>query len=177
MCSSGEACSHCAAVCRVTAPLGAMRSARLVSGGEAKAGGGVLDNDLAGTVMTFGFDSAVLLATAKSMLDVSASALKRHPDLQVEVVGFADSRGPESYNMKLSERRAEAVRSYLEQAGVLTPVTRELILDRVIALDNELDTEQLKWIVLIVLHSHPGEENAYAWMESLMFDEIVDYIQ
>ena len=66
---------------------------------------------------------------------------------------------------------------YLEQAGVLTPVTRELILDRVIALDNELDTEQLKWIVLIVLHSHPGEENAYAWMESIMFDEIVDYIQ
>jgi Smg protein len=66
---------------------------------------------------------------------------------------------------------------YLEQAGVLTAVTRELILDRVIALDNELDTEQFKWIVLIVLHSHPGEENAYAWMESIMFDEIVDYIQ
>lgn len=66
---------------------------------------------------------------------------------------------------------------YLEQAGVLTPVTRELILDRVIALDNELDTEQLKWIVLIVLHSHPGEENAYAWMESIMFDEVTDYIQ
>ena len=32
-------------------------------------------------------------------------------------------------------------------------------------------------IVLIVLHRHPGEENAYAWMESIMFDEIVDYIQ
>ena len=66
----------------------------------------------------FGFDSALLLATARSMLDVSASALKRHPDLQVEIVGFADSRGPESYNMKLSERRADAVRQYLENAGV-----------------------------------------------------------
>ena len=66
---------------------------------------------------------------------------------------------------------------YLEQSGILTPVTRELILDRVIALDNELDIEQLKWIVLIVLHSHPGEENAYAWMESIMFDEVTDYIQ
>ena len=65
---------------------------------------------------------------------------------------------------------------YLEQSGILTPVTRELILDRVIALENELDAEQLKWIVLIVLHSHPGEENAYAWMESLVFDEIVDYM-
>lgn len=66
---------------------------------------------------------------------------------------------------------------FLEQAGVLTPVTRELVLDRIIALDNELDTEQLKWVVLIVLHSHPGEENAYAWMESIMFDENVDYLQ
>jgi Smg protein len=63
---------------------------------------------------------------------------------------------------------------YLEQTGILTSVTRELVLDRVIALDNELDTEQLKWIVMIVLHSHPGEENAYAWMESMVFDEQVD---
>ena len=66
---------------------------------------------------------------------------------------------------------------YLEQVGILTPTTRELVLDRVIALDNELDTEQFKWVVLIVLHSHPGEENAFAWMESIMFDENVDYIQ
>lgn len=66
----------------------------------------------------FGFDSAVLLATAERMLSESASILKRHPDLQVEIVGFADSRGPESYNMRLSERRADAVRNYLEKAGV-----------------------------------------------------------
>ena len=66
----------------------------------------------------FGFDSAVLLATTKRMLDDAAAALSRHPDLRVEIAGFADARGPESYNMKLSERRAEAVRSYLEQAGV-----------------------------------------------------------
>ena len=66
----------------------------------------------------FGFDSDVLLATAKRMLDESASILRRNPDVQVEIVGYADSRGPESYNMKLSERRADAVRDYLEQAGV-----------------------------------------------------------
>ena len=66
----------------------------------------------------FGFDSAVLLATTRSMLDASAATLRRHPDLKVEIVGFADSRGPESYNLRLSERRAEAVRDYLKQAGV-----------------------------------------------------------
>lgn len=66
---------------------------------------------------------------------------------------------------------------YLEQSEVLTPITRELVLDRVIALDQPLTMEQLKWVVMIVLHTHPGEENAFAWMESLVFDEIVDYMQ
>ena len=65
---------------------------------------------------------------------------------------------------------------FLEHSGILTPITRELILDRVIALDTQLEIEQLKWIVMIVLYSHPGEENAYAWMESLVFDQIVDYM-
>lgn len=64
----------------------------------------------------------------------------------------------------------------LEQSGILTPFTRELVLDRVFALDTQVDIEQLKWIVMIVLFNHPGEENAYAWMESLVFDQGLDYI-
>lgn len=67
--------------------------------------------------------------------------------------------------------------SFLEQTGILTPVTRELILDRVIALDQPLDNEQIKWIIMIVLHTYPGEENAFAWMESLVFDDLSDHIQ
>ena len=66
---------------------------------------------------------------------------------------------------------------YLEQTGILTPVTRELVLDRVMALGHELDSEQLKWITMIVLHTQPGEENAYAWLETLVFDDVVDYMQ
>ena len=66
---------------------------------------------------------------------------------------------------------------YLEQSDILTAVTRELVLDRIMALDHPLDIEQLKWIVMIVLHTHPGEENAFAWMEGLVFNDVVDYIQ
>ena len=65
---------------------------------------------------------------------------------------------------------------YLEQSGILQADTRELVLDRVVALNQQLDIEQLKWIVLIVLYKHPGRENAYAWMESIVFDENVDYM-
>ena len=65
---------------------------------------------------------------------------------------------------------------FLEQTSILTAVTRELILDRVVALGHPLDTEQLKWIIMIVLHSHPGEENAIALMEDFIFDESSDHI-
>ncbi len=66
---------------------------------------------------------------------------------------------------------------FLEQSNILTPVTRELILDRVAALGHPLDTEQMKWIIMIVLHAHPGEENALALMENFIFDEVTDLLQ
>jgi OOP family OmpA-OmpF porin len=66
----------------------------------------------------FGFDSDVIHPASKRLLDHSASILLRHPDLQLEIAGYADTLGPERYNMALSQLRAEAVRAYLEQAGV-----------------------------------------------------------
>ncbi len=66
---------------------------------------------------------------------------------------------------------------FLEQTNILTPVTRELILDRVVALGQPLDAEQMKWIIMIVLHAHPGEENALALLENFIFDEVTDLIQ
>ena len=66
----------------------------------------------------FDTESAVLSARAKDKLDAAAEVLARHPDLQFEIAGHADSRGPEDYNQALSERRAEAVRHYLESKGI-----------------------------------------------------------
>ena len=66
---------------------------------------------------------------------------------------------------------------FLEQTNILTPVTRELILDRVVALRQPLDAEQMKWIIMIVLHANPGEENALSLMENFLFDEVSDIIQ
>ncbi len=45
------------------------------------------------------------------------------------------------------------------------------MIDRLLALDTEeLDMEQIKWVVLMVLSSQPGQELAYARMEDLVFD-------
>jgi Smg protein len=55
----------------------------------------------------------------------------------------------------------------LERLGVLSPQQREIVVDRMLALDaDELDTEQLKWVVLMVLSSQPGQEQAFARMEA-----------
>lgn len=59
---------------------------------------------------------------------------------------------------------------FLEQHGILDPAQRELVLDRAMALDqDELDLDDLKWVVLMVLFNQPGAEAAYAWMETQMF--------
>ena len=66
----------------------------------------------------FDTESSVLSAAAQRKLDEAADILARHADVPIEIAGHADSRGPEGYNMGLSERRADAVRDYLEQKGI-----------------------------------------------------------
>lgn len=66
----------------------------------------------------FDTESSELDAAAQHKLDEAAQTLARHPDLKIEIAGHADSRGPADYNLGLSERRAEAVRRYLEQKGI-----------------------------------------------------------
>ena len=62
--------------------------------------------------------------------------------------------------------------SYLEQIGILSPPQREILVDRLLALDApDIDVEQIKWVVLMVLFSQPGQELAYARMEDLVFEE------
>jgi Smg protein len=64
---------------------------------------------------------------------------------------------------------------FLEQMGVLSPASRELAIDRAMALENEdFDLDQLKWVILMVLFNQPGEEAASAWVEDLVFDNITN---
>ena len=61
---------------------------------------------------------------------------------------------------------------YLEQIGILNPIQRELVVDRLVALGpGDIDVEQVKWVVLMVLFSQPGQETAFARMEDLVFEE------
>ncbi len=64
---------------------------------------------------------------------------------------------------------------YLENVRILSGSQRELVIDRLMALDaDEIDIEQVKWVVLMVLFSQPGQESAYAQMEDLVFEDRSD---
>ncbi len=66
---------------------------------------------------------------------------------------------------------------FLEQMDVLTPASRELAIDRAMALENEdFDLEQLKWVILMVLTNRPGEEAAYTWVEDLVSDNMSNHL-
>jgi Smg protein len=94
-----------------------------------------------------------------------------------ECLNYGDptARGTRIYNDFEHERLDSSCRgyiTYLEQIGILSSPQRELLVDRLLALEtHDIDVEQIKWVVLMVLFSQPGQELAYARMEDLVFEE------
>jgi Smg protein len=89
-------------------------------------------------------------------------------------VGDAEARSFRVFSGYEQERLGVEVRGYLlhlENIGILTTQQRELVIDRLLALEaEETDIEQVKWVVLMVLFSQPGQEQAYQRMEDLVFE-------
>jgi outer membrane protein OmpA-like peptidoglycan-associated protein len=66
----------------------------------------------------FEFDQAALDVAAKSMLFVLVRELRGDPRLGLDLEGYTDSKGSHQYNVRLSQRRIEAVQGYLIEQGV-----------------------------------------------------------
>lgn len=66
----------------------------------------------------FDFDSHLLAASARDVLDHAAKLMRDRPELEVTIEGHCDERGASEYNMALGERRASAAREYLLASGV-----------------------------------------------------------
>ncbi len=79
-----------------------------------------------GINVTFNEDAGVYFDTSKSTvkgtsattLDKLAGIFKEYPNSSVLVEGHTDSAGPDDYNMKLSEQRAQSVTEYLITKGI-----------------------------------------------------------
>jgi len=72
--------------------------------------------ELSGDVL-FDFDKADIRAEAEPVLISVADVLKQHPDAAVTIAGYTDDKGSDSYNLKLSERRAASVKDWLVANG------------------------------------------------------------
>jgi OOP family OmpA-OmpF porin len=70
------------------------------------------------SVVHFGFDKWNIKPAYDRTLDDFAAYLKDNPGVRAEIAGHTDSTGTASYNMGLSERRANAVKQYLLRKGV-----------------------------------------------------------
>lgn len=66
--------------------------------------------------------------------------------------------------------------AFLEETGLLNPVQREWVIDRILALDDEeLTLEKVKWTVLMVLDSQ-GLELDHLFVEELLGDDVAQHL-
>ncbi len=66
----------------------------------------------------FGYDSSKIDEASAKILDVQIDWLKNNPKIQVTIEGHCDERGTREYNIALGEKRAIAVKNYLQSKGV-----------------------------------------------------------
>ena len=66
----------------------------------------------------FDFDHYGIRPEARRVLDELADYLKNNPGAQLEIFAFADDRGTNEYNFKLTQKRGQSVADYLTKKGV-----------------------------------------------------------
>ncbi len=66
---------------------------------------------------------------------------------------------------------------FLEQNGILDPVSRELVIERALAVrQTTISVDEIKWITLLVLLNRPGQEQAFSLMEELIYNDDPIYL-
>jgi outer membrane protein OmpA-like peptidoglycan-associated protein len=87
-------------------------------GAEVERVGDGIKITLGENTVNFDFNSANLTASTKTNLDKLATVLSNNPDTNINIFGYTDSKGTDTYNMTLSGKRADAVKNYLSMKGV-----------------------------------------------------------
>jgi outer membrane protein OmpA-like peptidoglycan-associated protein len=72
--------------------------------------------ELSGDIL-FDFDKWNIRQAAEPVLQNVADVIKQHPNSSILIEGYTDSKGSDSYNQKLSERRAASVKDWLARKG------------------------------------------------------------
>ncbi|MHB8919863.1 MAG: Smg family protein [Halothiobacillus sp.] len=133
--------------------------------------------DLQQKLLAAGYESDEI-SRAFSWLDGASES----PSLALANV-VANTPKPSSFRIYTDEEQAvldldaQGFLLQLEEIGVLSSNTRETVIERALALDHDdMDLDDIKWVVMLVLFARPGEEAAFAWMEELVFAEPTDLL-
>ncbi len=87
---------------------------RAIAAGKLAEGKLLYETVLSDDSVRFGFDKSELSREAKAALDAfSSDLIERDEGVYIEIQGHTDSTGPDEYNLRLGEQRAESVLRYL----------------------------------------------------------------
>ncbi|TYB79868.1 OmpA family protein [Bizionia myxarmorum] len=76
------------------------------------------DNEIVINPIFFDFDKWNIRADAAYELENIVSVMRAHPNMVIKIESHTDSRGSDSYNLKLSDRRAKSTQEYLYSRGI-----------------------------------------------------------
>jgi len=111
--------------------------------------------------LLFDFDSDVLRSDARHNLDALAGSLKEYDNSDLLIVGHTDNVGSDTYNLGLSQRRAESAARYLASRGVTRYDTRGRGENEPIASnDSEAGRQQNRRVEIAIYASEEARERA-----------------
>lgn len=98
----------------------------------------------------------------------------------VQAASAFTSQSLRIYNREESDRLGVEGRGfllYLEQLGILDPMTREIVIDRLMALDHrEIDIGRIKWVVLIALFNQADKKSSLAMLQDMILSDAFDVL-
>lgn len=115
-----------------------------------------------------GFDSSEINQAFDWLNDLDKLSLAPYPESMLD---STSTRFYSDVEMKKIDAESRGFLTFLEVSDIINPVQREWVIDRILALnDRDVDLEQVKWIVLIVLWSQ-GQAEDYLFMEEMLFGD------
>ncbi len=94
--------------------------------------------------VNFAFDSYALDGKAMGILNEAAEIIKSNPNKRVILTGWTDSKGTDAYNAKLSQNRANSVKSYLAKQGI--PASRMTAIGKGKSFKYDNNTEEGRYM-------------------------------